>query len=352
MTGRVRVGVVGLGRVAQLHHLPNLASSARVEIVAVCDLSRELTTSVAQHYGLPSSAIAATAGDLISRDLDAVVIANRHHGPLVGPALEAGLPVFVEKPVCWGLDEGAALADLEKRNRPAVVGYMKRYDPAFVRLLGAELSPILVRVHLFAGARHRHEKLHRRIEATDLTGPDAEDRTVDETIAESLGDRGTARTRDVRTLAELAIHNLNLLRTLAGPLTVDTARRFATPFGPGYLVAMNANGTPVSFEVVPDFQSARDWDESVAVFHRDGTTELRFGSPFLRSAPTVTYERFADGTDIVDRTVVVSRDSAYRLELEHFLDCVLGDAESATPIQDAVADLALVYDIARRMTDL
>ena len=115
---------------------------------------------------------------------------------------------------------------------------------------------------------------------------------------------------------------------------------------------MSALGTPVSVEVVPDFQTARSWDESVTVFHRDGTTELRFGSPFLRSAPTVTYEHVADGTDIVSRKVVVSVDSAFRLELEHFVDCVIGRAESATPIRDAVADLALVYDMARKMTEL
>jgi predicted dehydrogenase len=354
VTKRIRVGVIGLGRVAQLHHLPALAASRRAELAAVCDLSRELTVRLAQDYALPPSAVAADAADLMSRDLDGVVIANRHHGPLVRQALEAGLGVLVEKPCCWAVDEGAALAALEARTRPAVVGYMKRYDPAVRRLLENRPPAVFVRLHVFAGARHRHEKLHRRAEGHDIPPGQAgaEDLAVSSLITGALGPGLAGRQHEVRTLAELAIHDLNLAGALLGRLTAESARRFTTPFGTGFAVLLNGNGTPVSVEIVPDFQTARDWDETLSLYYPGGMTELRFGSPFRRGAPTVTCEHLADGTDVVSRKTIVSYDSPYRLELEHFLDCVTGDAESVTPIAGAVHDLRLVYDIVSLAGDL
>ncbi len=49
--------------------------------------------------------------------VDAVVIATRHdsHAALVVQALEAGKPVFVEKPLCLTLDELAAIEDAYAR---------------------------------------------------------------------------------------------------------------------------------------------------------------------------------------------------------------------------------------------
>jgi predicted dehydrogenase len=354
MSRHARVGVIGLGRVAQLHHLPNLAQSPRVEIAAVCDLSHDLATRVADRYALSPGAVAGTAADLLSRDLDAVVVANRNHGPVVRSALDAGLQVFVEKPVCWGLAEGAELVELERKTRPAVVGYMKRYDPAFVRLAEADTQPLLVRVHVFAGARHRYEKLHHRMTGTDSaeSGLDDESAAIDDVVAATLGHGAAGHTSAVRTLAELAIHDINLARALLGPLRPESAYRFDTPFGPGFLITMSTDRAPVTFEIVPDFETARDWDETLTLFFRGGATELRFGSPFLRHAPTGTWDHVTDGTDIVRRNVVVSHDSAYRLELEHFIDCALGLAESNTPIQDAVADVELVYEVTRLLKDL
>jgi predicted dehydrogenase len=354
MTKRIRVGVIGLGRVAQLHHLPALAESPRAELTTLCDLSQELAAYLARDYGLPPGAVATDAGDLLSRDLDGVVIANRHHGPLVRQALEAGLCVLVEKPACWTVDEGIALADLEQRTRPAVVGYMKRYDPAVRRLVESEPPAVFVRLHVFAGARHRYEKLHRRIEGHDVAAhlAGAEDQVISGLIADALGPGPAGRQREVRTMAELAIHDINLARALLGPLSVDSARRFATPYGTAFIGVLSGSGTPVSLEIVPDFQTARDWDETLTVYYPGGLTELRLGSPFRRSAPTVIYEHLASGTDIVSRKTVVSYDSAYRLELEHFLDCAADDAQSSTPIADAVADLRLVYDIVRIAEDL
>lgn len=69
--------------------------------------------------------------------IDAVAIAAPavDHARLARRALEAGKPVFVEKPLALELDDAEALAKLAReRGLPLMVGHLLQYHPAFVRL--------------------------------------------------------------------------------------------------------------------------------------------------------------------------------------------------------------------------
>lgn len=66
-----------------------------------------------------------------------VVIATpaETHGSVVRRALEAGKDVFVEKPLCLGLEEGQALVGLaEQKGRILMVGHLLWYHPAVLKL--------------------------------------------------------------------------------------------------------------------------------------------------------------------------------------------------------------------------
>ncbi len=52
---KVKVGLVGLGEVAQIIHLPILqAQSDKFEIAAICDISQELLTTLGERYNVPA----------------------------------------------------------------------------------------------------------------------------------------------------------------------------------------------------------------------------------------------------------------------------------------------------------
>ena len=52
-SGRVRLGVIGLGTVAQAVHLPLVGRHReRFQVIAVCDLSAELAATVTERFGL------------------------------------------------------------------------------------------------------------------------------------------------------------------------------------------------------------------------------------------------------------------------------------------------------------
>ena len=136
MVERIRVGVVGCGLVAQVMHLPYLRElSDRFEIAGVCDLSQVRVDAVGDAYGVARRTT--DWHELITWPLDAVLILiSGSHAPIASAAIAAGLHVFSEKPLALSVAEGRAVVEEARAAGVCLmVGYMKRYDPAYERLV-------------------------------------------------------------------------------------------------------------------------------------------------------------------------------------------------------------------------
>ena len=110
---RVNVGVIGLGEVAQIIHLPILqALSDRFRIQAICDISPGLLRAVGDRYGIADVDRHDDPFDLARRpDLDAVFVLNsdEYHADCVIAAAQSGKHVLVEKPMCLTFAEADAI---------------------------------------------------------------------------------------------------------------------------------------------------------------------------------------------------------------------------------------------------
>jgi predicted dehydrogenase len=133
---RVKVGVVGLGEVAQIVHLPILQQLAdRFEIAALCDVSPGLLRAVGERYGVERRYTKA-AELAVQPDLDSVLVLNsdEYHADHTIAALRNGKHVLVEKPMCLTLREADEI--IQARDDAGVqvmVAYMRRFAPAFVQ---------------------------------------------------------------------------------------------------------------------------------------------------------------------------------------------------------------------------
>jgi len=128
---KIRIGIVGLGWIAQVYHLPILSKLRDVEIVAVCDSGRGRARAIAEKYGIKRY-YTDYQKMLTDEELDAVDICTPtdSHKDLAIAALEAGRDVFVEKPVARKFDEAALIADAVKRTkRRLMVGMNNRFRP-------------------------------------------------------------------------------------------------------------------------------------------------------------------------------------------------------------------------------
>lgn len=90
-----RVGSVGIGGISRGVHLPGIAKSPDLELVAVCDLKPERMAYAREAYGIAEDHCFADYHDLVNcPDVDVVDIStsNNAHFEVAKAAIEAGKP--------------------------------------------------------------------------------------------------------------------------------------------------------------------------------------------------------------------------------------------------------------------
>src|SRR5687767_5816383 len=110
MAEDLRVGLLGLGAIAQVVHLPVLHSLEGVTLAGVCDVDRSKAAALANRFGNPR--VYRTDDEVFTDpDLDAVIICTPSylHDKQAIAALENGKHVLVEKPVAISSENTAAV---------------------------------------------------------------------------------------------------------------------------------------------------------------------------------------------------------------------------------------------------
>jgi Predicted dehydrogenases and related proteins len=125
-------------------------------LVATCARHQDRAEAGAERWGA-RRAFDSLEKMLASVDVDGVVVcvAPGDYGPLLRACLEAGKPVFCDKPAASTAAEAAELATLSAATGvPVVVGYMKRFAPAYQRareiVRSAEFGPPSLGTFTFA----------------------------------------------------------------------------------------------------------------------------------------------------------------------------------------------------------
>jgi myo-inositol 2-dehydrogenase / D-chiro-inositol 1-dehydrogenase len=289
--GPLRIGVVGLGAVAQAVHLPLLAKHPEFfRVAALCDLSPSTCAHLASRFGVEADRRFGSAAKLIeSGGLDAVAILTPgSHGELAGAAARAGLAVFCEKPLAYTLAEVDALAELNPR---LMLGYMKLYDPAVERareLLLGRPTPRAVDVtvlHPPARPQLAHAALRARPTDVDAAILDELSSSDAATLERALGAVPPEIGRLYReVILGSIVHDLAVIRyLLGGPLKLEHADAWE------HSVALDARlpggaGVTIRWHYLERYPAYR---EEVRIHDEAGTVALTFPTPYLLHAPTV-----------------------------------------------------------------
>ena len=129
---KLNIAVVGAGIYGK-NHLDAYTSNPNVNLVAVCDLKKEITDKVEQDYQVK------TYNDmeemLKSEEIDAVSVAtpDPYHKDPVMTAIRYGKDVLVEKPLATtSADAYDIIEAAEKAGVRVMVDYHKRWDPASI----------------------------------------------------------------------------------------------------------------------------------------------------------------------------------------------------------------------------
>jgi predicted dehydrogenase len=352
MSGRpITVGVIGCGEIAQVMHLPILHELDEFEIGGLCDLSPKTLDYLGRRFGVDRRTT--DYRELLESGLDAVVICTYDHAPVVEAAVAAGKHVLIEKPLAFTPEEGRRLSQaVAAAQTVAMVGYMKLHDPAVVRAREhlAELTGVRsITCHDFAGSFARHGELYTQFRGDDVAPGllDAGRVEVAGRIRSMLGADHAGYDELYTLLLMLGSHDLAVMRTLFGtPESVAYARARGDD---QLLAVLDYRGDVPCVLEIGVGTSYEWWDEWVSIHGSAKALRLEFPNPYIRYAPSVL--RISEGVDSSpsERAITVSHRNPFRLEWEHFAECIRGDAEVISTVAGAAADLELARMIITAM---
>lgn len=128
--GKLKVGIVGCGGIANGKHMPSITKEGSAQIVAFCDLIEERAVEAAKKYGTEDAKVFTDYKELIKLELDAVYVCtpNRSHCEISVAAMEAGRNVMCEKPMAINYAEAMKMVETAKQTgKLLTIGYQSRY---------------------------------------------------------------------------------------------------------------------------------------------------------------------------------------------------------------------------------
>jgi predicted dehydrogenase len=344
---KIKVGLVGLGEVAQIIHLPILqAQSDKFEIAALCDISQELLSALGERYSVPAEHRYTDYHDLArQRDLDAVLVLNsdEYHTDTALAALGHSKHVLIEKPMCLTHQEAEAI--IKARNEAGVhvmVGYMRRYAPAFV--LAAQHVHALEKI-TYARVRDIIGQNAQFIEQSSIVlrpkdiPPEAmQDRAerASRLVKVAIGDAPPQLVSKYRLLCGLSSHDLSAMRELLGmPKRVIAAREWGR-----FLTALfEYESFTVTFETGVDYN--RRFDAHIQVYSDTKDIRLQYNSPYIRHLPTQLFINETQGEAFEERVIRPTFTDPYTMELLYFYEVVTHNVQPKTSAEDFIHDLEL-----------
>jgi len=347
---QVSVGIIGLGEVAQIIHLPILqALSDRFRIQAICDISPGLLQAVGDRYGIPAADRHDDPFALAQRpDIDAVFVLNsdEYHADCVIAAARTGKHVLVEKPMCLTFAEAEAIVRArDETGVQVMVGYMRRFAPAFVQA-GAEVRGLgkinYARVRDIIG-RNRLiiDQSSAVIRFDDIPEEAKRDRATraERLVREAIGEAPPDIIGAYRFLLGLNSHDISAMRELLGmPQGVVSARHWNA--GKFLTVVFAYEGYYAVLESGVDEQLR--FDAHIEVYGLSKSVRVQYDSPYIRHLPTTLVIDETVGDAFQQRVERPTFKDPYTHEIEYFHEVVTTGMAPKTSPEDFMDDLRLM----------
>ena len=239
-TKKVKVGIIGTGWIAEAH-VANYRRCPDVEIVAAADLIPGKAEKFCKDNGIEGIRLYPDHKTMIdSEELDAVSVCtyNRTHAECSIYALEHGVNVLLEKPMCVTLEEAVEICRAEKKSGKILsIGFQPRFDENMKMVKKIVESGELGKIYYIQTGGGR-----RRGIPTPYGTSFIEDKTA-----------------GIGALADIGCYSLDMVLNAIGypkPLTVS-----------GYTSAFFGKD-PVTFEGHPEYADVFSVDDFAAAFVR------------------------------------------------------------------------------------
>ncbi len=347
---KVKIGVVGCGAIGQVHHLPNLKELwALFDVVSVCDVSAQAVQHASERFGVPQ---AFTDYELfLDSGVDAVVLCQTDPKTEFGKrAFAAGKHIFIEKPVCFSLQEiDALIAEQATAGTVGQTGYMKIFDPAF-EIAAEEAQGMEVR---FVQIHHLHPNNDLHLAQFDVQRfGDIPEAVMEETAAarnrsifEAIGEVPPDVVRAFSLMAGSMIHDLYGLRKIMG---IPTQVNSVDIWQEGRAVTIQLeypNGARCNSTWI-DLPNLWDFKETLEVCGDDKRITLKYPTGFSRGQLSELQVQEIDVQGMtISKRPAIDWDSAFIREMQSFHRSITTGAVCRSPLTEARHDIKLIIDV-------
>ncbi|RQW18453.1 gfo/Idh/MocA family oxidoreductase [Bacillus sp. C1-1] len=206
MNKPLKVAVIGCGSIAIHRHVPEYAANPNVELVAFCDLNKEVAQRMADQYGVTN--VFTSHKELLAEvDVDAVSVCTQNvdHASVSIDAANAGCHVLCEKPMATSIEEAQNMIKAASENNvKLMIGHNQRLMPPHVKakeiLLSEKLGKTLTFKTTFG---------HGGADSWSIQGKDTWFLKKDKAFVGAMGDLG--------------VHKIDLIRWLLGEEVSEVA---------------------------------------------------------------------------------------------------------------------------------
>jgi scyllo-inositol 2-dehydrogenase (NADP+) len=147
VTMALKVGIAGYGLAGRYFHAP-LLKGCGYEVTAILTSNELRTTHALEDF--PNTKVVASIDELVSMDLDLIVVASANivHADQAIAALEAGIPVVVDKPMGRNLEETQRIIDASiALGVPVTTFFNRRWDSDALTIKKVLASGVLGEIH-------------------------------------------------------------------------------------------------------------------------------------------------------------------------------------------------------------
>lgn len=318
MSKKIKIGLFGVGHLGKIHLKCLLELKDVFEFIGFYDPDIKTSEEVAKTFAVKS--FDSEESMLDSCDAVDIVAPTVYHYALAIKAIEYSKDIFIEKPICSTPKEANAILKAAKKyGVKGQVGFVERFNPAFLSLVGQEIKPKFIEAHRLS----------------------------------VFNPRGT----DVSVVLDLMIHDLDILLKLVdapvykiyanGVAVLSETEDIANArieFENGTVA--NITASRISMKQMRKFRLFQN-DAYISMDFLDKKTEIirlkdsnESGREDLMELETSTGKKYLE-FEIPESSAI----NAIKTELKLFAESIIQNKETSVPLYDGVIALELAHDI-------
>ncbi|KAL4887385.1 hypothetical protein BJY04DRAFT_175795 [Aspergillus karnatakaensis] len=354
----VRVGVIGCGEIAQVSHIPTFNFlSDYFQVTYLCDISTNALEHCKRKVAGQPPKITKSAEELCSAsEVDAVLVCNAtaYHTEHALLALKNDKPVLVEKPLTSSYKDIEQLQAAERASKGRLmVGYMRRYAPAFLDAIAeiggisqiqyARVRDIIGPNATFVGQSGTFPRRFDDYEPEDSRAAKDKDRTAADEALTTYGVPANDLTRRMlMVLGGLGTHDLSAMREAIG---MPQGVKGAVLQMPIFTATFDYGSFPVVYE--SGINQVPVFDAHIEVYGSNKIVRVNYDTPYVKGLPTtMTVREKTTGPRgeecYQERHVRTTYEDSYTVEFKEWYETIVSGREPKTTIQDARQDVDLI----------